>query len=263
MNRNPFVLDRVHSSWQPGIIHALTQMDNDYLENLYATQSWLPGPSNIFNAFSLPLNQVNYVLFGESPYPRADSANGFAFWDARVKNLWSATGMDKNVNRATSLRNFIKMLLVAEGFLQPPHITQTDIAALDKSQLVQTNGQLFQSLISHGFLLLNASLVLQKGQVRQDAKAWLPFLRRVINYLLEHKPHVCFLLFGNIAHLIEALLPSQHVNKLRAEHPYNHSFITNPEVLDFFRPLHLLFNQAQVKVNTVASKDESYARTSC
>ena len=44
-------------------------------------------------------------------------ANGYAFWDAAVNELWSDNGLSKAVNRATSLRNFIKMLLVTEGAL--------------------------------------------------------------------------------------------------------------------------------------------------
>ncbi len=219
-------------------------MDGAYLEKLATTEAWLPGPEKIFNAFSLPVSKVNYLLLGESPYPRAASANGYAFWDAAVTELWSPQGMSKKVNRATSLRNLFKMLLVAEGLLKPPHLAQPDIVCLDKTQLAQTNTEFFTQLLEQGFLLLNASLVLHPqakgGQVRKDALAWQPFIQAVIHFLLAQRPHVEFLLFGKIATIIEKLLPPTNVKKLSAEHPYNHSFITNPEVLHFFKPLHLL-----------------------
>ena len=247
MTQPYFSFDSVHPSWHHCLSLALGQMEGAYLEKLASTESWLPGPEKIFNAFSLPVSKVNYLLLGESPYPRAASANGFAFWDEAVTALWSPQGLSKKLNRATSLRNFIKMLLVAEGLLKPPHYNQSDIAHLDKSPLVQTNAAFFSQLREQGFLLLNASLVLhpqasKQNQVRKDALAWQPFMKQVIDFLLNHRPALQFLLFGKVAKVIEKLLPPTPVKKLCAEHPYNCSFITNPSVLQFFRPLHLLRN---------------------
>src|SRR5690349_3968920 len=118
MKQAHFSMASVHPSWQSCLHSALQSMDKAYLDALASTPDWLPGPDKIFNAFSLPVSKVNYLLFGESPYPRAASANGYAFWDAAVSDLWSPQGLSKKVNRATSLRNFLKMLLVAEGLLQ-------------------------------------------------------------------------------------------------------------------------------------------------
>ncbi len=179
-------------------------------------------------------------MFGESPYPREKSANGYAFWDAAVTNLWSETGLSKMVNRATSLRNIIKMLLIAENRLDPNHTGQADIAALEKRDLIQTNHALFNNLLKHGFLLLNASLVLRPNEVRKDARAWKPFLKHIIQFLIEKRPDVGFILLGNIANEIDPLITQSATHKFYAEHPYNISFINNPTVLDFFRPLHLL-----------------------
>ncbi len=235
-----FNFDTIHSSWQPIVQEALAAVDPSYLEQLSTNHHWLPGPNNIFNAFSLPIDQVNYILFGESPYPREQSANGYAFWDAAVGDLWSSTGLSKVVNRATSLRNIIKMLLVAEGMLLAEHTSQPDIANLDKHNLVKTNAELFTNLLQHGFLLLNATLVLQPTHVQKDARAWQPFLKKVLDFLLQRRPHVYLILLGNIANAINTLIGHHPVETLYAEHPYNHSFINNTKVLDFFRPLHLL-----------------------
>lgn len=102
----------------------MQKLDKDYLAELAADKDWLPGPAAVFNAFSSPLESTRYVLFGESPYPRRESANGCAFWDAAVHNLWADTGLSKEVNRATSLRNLMKMMLVAEGKLRPDDTAQ-------------------------------------------------------------------------------------------------------------------------------------------
>jgi uracil-DNA glycosylase len=239
--KTPFNLNIVDPSWRSCLKEALKTINPDYLDSLQESDDWLPGPNNIFNAFSLPLDKVDYILLGESPYPRAQSANGFAFWDAAVTDIWSPTGLSKPVNRATSLRNIVKMLLIAENALNPNHTTQPDIANLDKSRFVQSNSALFTNFLTRGFLLLNASPVLQPTQVRKDAKAWQPFLKHILHFVIEQRPTVTLLLLGSIANEIDHLLDkSQNITKLYAEHPYNYTFINNPDILAFFRPLHLL-----------------------
>jgi uracil-DNA glycosylase len=230
----------IHPSWNKCVKEALQLMDKQYLDELYQSSDWLPGAEKIFSAFSMPMNEVNYVLFGESPYPRKESANGFAFWDADVKALWSTTGLDKKVNRATSLRNIIKMLLVAENKLPANQTSQDNIAALDKNQFIKTNADLFNNFIQHGFLLLNATLVLGNESPQKDAKAWHPFTFHILNSLISQRPQVKFILLGNIAKQIEPLLEPHSVQKLCAEHPYNLSFIQNRDVIQFFQPFHLL-----------------------
>ena len=247
ISTSPFNLRVVAPSWLPCIERSLDCMNANYFARLAQSTDWLPGPDKILNAFSLPLNQVNYVLFGESPYPRSASANGYAFWDADVHELWSPSGLSKKVNRATSLRNILKMLLIAEGYLDKQHTTQDDISKIDKSALIQTNHAFFTQLLSKGFLLLNATLVLQASSPRYDARAWQPFIKELLACLLQHRPHVTFILMGRIANEIEQLLPHQPhqpIAKLYVEHPYNISFITNQRVIDFFAPLHLLKKQS-------------------
>ncbi len=240
MSAKHFSLDHIHPSWHECLQLALTQLNHDYVMELTKATDWLPGPSHIFNAFSLPLPQVNYVLFGESPYPRSESANGYAFWDASVHELWSSTGLSKKVNRATSLRNMIKMLLIAEGVLDASKCAQTDIAHLTKSSFIQTNDELFHHLLDHGFLLLNATPVFRTKLAQKDARAWRPFMKTLLAYLLEKKPDVTFVLLGRIAGMIDEFISPFKVNKIYAEHPYNLSFITNSKILEFFEPLHLL-----------------------
>ena len=241
MTTHPFDLSKVDSSWHDCLQRALAQVDPHYLQQLTESENWLPGPAKLFSAFTLPLEQVNYVLFGESPYPRRESANGYAFWDAAVQDLWSPTGLSKKVNRATSLRNLIKMLLVAEGELDKKHLGQEEIAKINKQRLVQTNQEFFGNLLRHGFLLMNATPVLHQSRPpHHDARAWKPFVRELIDCLIQKKPDVTFVLFGRIANSLNDFLNLYPVTKLEAEHPYNHSFIVNQTVQDFFKPLHLL-----------------------
>lgn len=237
---HPFDLSVVHPSWQDCLHKGLNKIDPAYLQQLALSTDWIPGPAKIFNAFSLALHNVNYILFGESPYPRHESANGFAFWDAAVHELWSENGLSKKVNRATSLRNILKMLLIAEGELNKNNPSQEMIAKINKQAFIQTNDELFSNLLQHGFLLLNATPILQAGSPQKDAKAFHPFIQELLACLLAQKPQVKLILFGRIANQIDNLLPKVPVDKLYAEHPYNLSFISNQKVIDFFKPLHLL-----------------------
>lgn len=240
MTMHHFNLKHVDSSWHPIIEKALSEIDPLYLKALLKTDEWLPGPGKIFNAFSLPLNKTNYILLGESPYPRQESANGYAFWDAAITDIWSPTGLSKPVNRATSMRHLIKMLLVAEGLLDSDHTTQPDIVDVDKKSLIKTNDEFFNNLLRHGFLLLNATPVLQDGPPKKDALAWRPFIKTILEYAKKNNPSIKLILFGKIAQEINRLLPHDNGKNIVAEHPYNITFINNLDVQKFFRPFHLL-----------------------
>ena len=132
-------------------------------------------------------------------------------------------------------------MLVAEGKLDADNTSQSAIANIDKSNFIQTNQEFFTNFLNHGFLLLNATLVLQENMPpHKDAKAWYPFIQEVIQFLLQKRPHIQFILFGRIANDIDPLISGKDVKQLYAEHPYNLSFITNPDVLSFFEQLHML-----------------------
>ena len=234
--------NRVDESWRDILLLALQHVDNIYLRRLAKDGDWLPGVKNIFNAFMIPVSDVRFILVGESPYPRAQSANGFAFWDGAVEELWAEKGMSKKVNRATSLRNIMKMLLVAEHLIDKSDTSQNAIARVDKSELVKSAADLFNNFIKKGFLLLNASLVLSRERVNKDAEFWNPFINSLLHQLAERKTeNIILLLFGNIAKEINALPASASFKQLCAEHPYNLSFINNNEVVEFFSGQKLLY----------------------
>lgn len=228
-------LFEVHPDWKGLLNKAWATMDPSYLAWLNTHDQWLPGARALLAAFRVPMASVRYVLLGESPYPRAASANGYAFWDAGVGSLWSKTGLSVAVNRATSLRHFMKMLLVARGDLSLD-LSQNAIAALETSRYVQTAPQLFQGMLQKGFLLLNASLVFTQGRVPYHARQWRPFIHAVLCHLAKSSS-VELILLGRIAQVFR---DTSLFTGLLAEHPYNISFITQPDVLAFFKPLDLL-----------------------
>jgi len=231
-----FFLKDTHTTWHPRLKEALGAMDSDYLLSLKQSNAWLPGMQCVLAAFSRPMTSTRYILFGESPYPRAESANGQAFWDAAVGPIWRDTGLSKAVNRATSLRNLIKMLLHARGDLVTD-FSQPAIAALDHARYHQTLDAFFINMMNQGFLLLNASPVYEAGKIPYHAKQWVPFMSALLDSFVGDRYQIELVLFGRVAEKIPGYT---RFMGLLAEHPYNVSFITNRDVIEFFKPMDLL-----------------------
>lgn len=234
-------------SWQPALLkglEALARVQPAYLEAL-AADIYLPTENRLFAAFALPLSEVRYVLVGEGPYPRAESATGYCFMDGAVGTLWSQGGLSKPVNKATSLRNFMKMLLVADGVLHPSDTGAAALApiaaAASASGSIQTLAQLQANMHACGFLLLNASLVFRPHVPPvQDARAWLPFLQTVLEALLVREPAPTLVLWGKIAEQLKKLPETAKFPQLASEHPYNLSFIEHAPMRALFGPMKLL-----------------------
>ncbi|MGJ9417358.1 uracil-DNA glycosylase [Massilia sp. CMS3.1] len=240
-------LDLADASWRPHLLRGLQAVataDPGYLPAL-AADDFLPTQGRLFAAFAQPLEKVRYVLVGEGPYPRAESATGVCFMDGAVGELWSETGLSKPVNRATSLRNFMKMLLVADGQLQ---LEDTGGAAMGPvAAAARTNGsigtlaQLQDNLTAQGFLLLNAALVFRKHVAPViDARAWLPFLQTVLAVLSERAQAPTLVLWGKIAEQLRKLPETAGLPQAYAEHPYNLSFIGHQGMQRLFGPMALL-----------------------
>ena len=235
----------VHDDWRQILAESLLTLDPDYLESLLLDDTWLPGVDRLLAAFQRDRDGVHYLLIGESPYPRRESANGIAFYDAAVDSLWSEQGLSKAVNRATSLRNIVKTALVAEGHLQQDSagkITQESIARLDKRELIMTLAELFQNLERAGFLMLNATPVLHpERKPVNEARYWLQFLDRLLALIAQNSScRITLLLWGKIAKLVEAMPASGNYDKIVCEHPYNISFIDNNDMLRLFAEISVM-----------------------
>ena len=256
-NVPPSILDALklahpewHSALSAGVL-AVAQSDPAYLDEL-AQGDFLPNGGRLFAAFSQPLSRSRYVLVGEGPYPRADSATGVCFMDGAVKELWSENGLSKKVNRATSLRNFMKMLLVADGQLSASNTTSAAMAVISahaqsgNAAMIQTLAELQDNLHKQGFLLLNATLVYRPHvPPAKESRAWQPFLQTVLNALATHARQrgnalPKLVLWGKIAERLAAMPEAKDFPHALSEHPYNLTFITNPVMQKLFAPMRLL-----------------------
>jgi uracil-DNA glycosylase len=150
----------------------------------------------------------------------------------------------------------MKMLLVADAQLAPDNTSGDALAHISAkaraigSPYIQTLTELQANLTRHGFLLLNASLVYRPNVApAKDAKAWLPFMKTVLEALADHadqkdrKPPT-LVLWGKIAEQLNALHLTSRFPIAVSEHPYNLSFIVNDTMQKLFQPMRLLHRQA-------------------
>jgi uracil-DNA glycosylase len=228
------------ADWRVPVEKAYRALDPLYRDFLAHDTTYFPNKENYLNAFrTLPRSRVHYILFGQDPYPRRESAGGYAFIDTRVEKIFSPTGLSKEVNRATSLRNFIKMALVARGDLDLEDTSQEAIASIDKTPLIQTIDQLRCNFERAGVLLLNTALVFtQKQESTRHIKAWRPFVASLLESLQEED--VTLILFGSHAKALQRDFDLSGFDTVALEHPYNHSFVTSSQAQALFAPMKLL-----------------------
>ena len=228
------------SSWEIILSEAYASLEADYQRFLEEDESYFPSKENYLNAFNtLPKEKVKYILFGQDPYPRKESAGGYAFIDTKVQNLFSVSGLSKEVNRATSLRNFMKMALVASERLVSDDTSQEAISKLDKTQLIDSIEVLRMNFEKNGVLLLNTALIFtDKKSSKKHIKAWKPFVQTLLNALEDDAPKL--ILFGTHAKDLKKQFSLDKFETIEIEHPYNHTFISNPKALELFGPMHLL-----------------------
>ena len=216
-------------------------LDPQYRAFLEKNSGYFPNFDNFLNAFkTLSREDTHAILFGQDPYPREKSAIGYAFIDGMVDELFSDKGFSTRVNRATSLRNFLKMQLIAEGYLKQDDVSQEAIAKVDKSTFISSITDLKENFEANGILLLNTALIFTcKEESKNHVKAFMPFMETLMRYIAGDKKEL--ILFGAMAKSVEKLLPFGHSYTLtKTVHPYNVSFISDENVQVYFGRMQLL-----------------------
>jgi uracil-DNA glycosylase len=228
------------NSWNDILNQAFDALDKEYQEFLDKDSGYIPNKDNYLNAFkTLPAEDVKYILFGQDPYPRVESASGYAFIDSNVKTLFAPNGLSKEVNKATSLRNFIKMLLVSMGRLSSQDTSQQAIARIPKDDLINSIDELRINFEKNGVLLLNMALVFtDKKDSTKHIKEWRGFIEVLLSKLQNRD--ITLILFGNHAKDIQKRFDLSSFHIIHTPHPYNTSFITNKDAQNLFGSMKLL-----------------------
>eukprot|EP00434_Breviolum_minutum_P035372 symbB.v1.2.031309.t1/scaffold3621.1/size53154/4 len=113
------------------------------------------------------------VSFGQSPYPRIESATGIAHFDNNLKS-WDSSAFGS----VTTMRCIMKAALMSKFKIQKS-TKVIEMRKLLKSKSIVGPGEWFQAILTQGVLLMNAACTIRPsegqraGEVVQELWKWL------------------------------------------------------------------------------------------
>eukprot|EP00930_Biecheleria_cincta_P086822 TRINITY_DN76070_c0_g1_i1.p1 TRINITY_DN76070_c0_g1~~TRINITY_DN76070_c0_g1_i1.p1 ORF type:complete len:708 (+),score=136.14 TRINITY_DN76070_c0_g1_i1:53-2176(+) len=126
------------------------------------------------------------VSFGQSPYPRVESATGIAHFDNALRS-WD----DTKFGTVVTMRCLIKAAAMNK-FGVTKSTTMPELRNLMKSKNIVNPAEWFQALLSQGVLLMNAACTLKPEEgvrageyVQEHLKFWQPVIEAVVNAILK------------------------------------------------------------------------------
>lgn len=160
-----------------------------------------------------PPSRVRVVVFGQSPYPRVESATGIAMFDNSFTD-WN----DAKFGKVTSIRCIVKAAAMREHGVPKATSTAALRTLLAKHRVVPP-AEWFQSMLVQGVLLLNASLTASTNDTistHAHAAFWKPTVLRVVEGILAARRDegVVFAWWGTHAKALR-----KEVEHIAAKHP--------------------------------------------
>lgn len=131
-----------------------------------------------------PPEKWKVVVFGQSPYPRVESATGIAMFDNTFAD-WA----DSKFGKVTSIRCIIKAAVMSKHGL-PKSTGIADIRKLLAKEKTVLPPAWFQAMLTQGVLLLNAALTAssEKGAAADPHTAfWRPVVEKLVEEILKAK----------------------------------------------------------------------------
>ncbi|MCP2346456.1 ADP-ribosyltransferase domain-containing protein [Nonomuraea roseoviolacea] len=131
-----------------------------------------------------PPHKWKVVVFGQNPYPRAESATGIAMFDNTFHD-WK----DSQFGRVISIRCIIKAAAMWKHSI-PKKTPIADIRALLKQHDTVQPPEWFQAMLTQGVLLLNAALTASgDGAMATDQHTafWRPVVEKIVEEILRAK----------------------------------------------------------------------------
>lgn len=188
-------LSKIHSSWIP--IMEILNKDEKLRElntKILPNQTFYPEAENIFNVFSMPVQDIKVVILGQDPYPRKGQAIGYSF------------AVSEETNIPASLR-IIKQEIINNGVAGDMISTQhTDI-----------KWKSLEHWREQGIFLLNTALTVEEGKAGSHLKYWNDFIIEVIKFISQ-KDKVVWLLWGKKAQAYKEFIAENNI-VLEAPHP--------------------------------------------
>jgi uracil DNA glycosylase len=121
------------------------------------------------------------VVFGQSPYPRIESATGIAMFDNSFTD-WA----DAKFGKVTSIRCIVKAAAMREHGV-PKQTSTAALRSLIAQHDVVPPGEWFQAMLAQGVLLLNASLTASTDDAvstTAHAAFWKPVVEAIVDAII-------------------------------------------------------------------------------
>jgi uracil DNA glycosylase len=131
-----------------------------------------------------PAHKWKVVVFGQNPYPRAESATGIAMFDNQFGN-WA----DSTFGKVITIRCIIKAAAMWKHKI-PKATPIADIRALLKKHDTVQPPEWFQAMLTQGVLLLNASLTSSADGAMgtdQHTAFWRPVAEKIVEEIFRAK----------------------------------------------------------------------------
>ncbi|MET7459025.1 ADP-ribosyltransferase domain-containing protein [Nonomuraea sp. NPDC005501] len=131
-----------------------------------------------------PPHKWKVVVFGQNPYPRAESATGIAMFDNTFHD-WA----DSQFGKVITIRCIIKAAAMWKHGI-PKKTPIADIRALLKKHDTVQPPEWFQAMLTQGVLLLNAALTASgDGAMGTDQHTafWRPVVEKLVEEILKAK----------------------------------------------------------------------------
>uniref|UniRef100_A0A7S4DQ46 NAD(P)(+)--arginine ADP-ribosyltransferase n=1 Tax=Lotharella globosa TaxID=91324 RepID=A0A7S4DQ46_9EUKA len=177
----------------------------------------------------------NVIIFGQSPYPRVESATGVAMFD-NTFHSWK----DKRFGIVVSMRCIMKAALMWKYDGVHKSTKVNDMRKLLRKEKVLSPPEYFKALLAQGCLLLNASLTASSDKSVHPgthARFWQPVIRTIVAEILKAKANtedprykgIVFAWWGTKAKKIQALV--EDLSDLYTDVPIKHISHHNPAAM--------------------------------
>lgn len=194
----------IHESWNP-IIPILYQEPLKTLNTVVLPEiSSQPRKSDIFNVFSMPVNEIKVVILGQDPYPMPNTAIGRAF------------AVSEGTKIPASLKNIREEILISLG-----------VESFKKN--TGENWKTLQHWQEQGIFLLNTALTVETARIGSHLKYWEYFTQRVISHISVENPCI-WMFWGKAA---QRFIPYINQNPFHVKGYSNVTIQEIPSNVDF------------------------------
>ncbi len=186
---NGFDMSGIDRSWAPFV-----ESEAGFLEEIgkkIASDELCPEPGLILRFARTDLAAAKVVILGQDPYPQKGTATGRAFEVGGLKSFLDPFPQ-------SSLKNILRLIYAAYSG-ECIGWTGLKEKIKDGSFGILPPDRLFSSWERQGVLLLNSSLSCRAGEPMSHMRLWQPFSERLIRYVTEEKPELCWFLWGKNA----------------------------------------------------------------